>query len=140
MNLSIKSIFAQFHTIFDDHFTTIPNSEGAIDPDEWRSIAQCRSVQEWSDFDDDTNHDLADEWLTPDEAKAGSQQQCQDAFQCPMPTDQDPNHFQWRRQQPPPSTPIAGLVERENLGQSSLSTTSGASAAHHVSFSSESPT
>jgi len=83
---------------------------------------------------------LADEWLTPDEAKVRLQQQHQDASQCPTPTDWDPNHFQWRRQQPPPSTTIAGLVERENLGQSSLLTTSGASAAHHVSFSSESPT
>ena len=33
MNLSTKSISAQFHTVFDDCFTTIPNSEGAIDPD-----------------------------------------------------------------------------------------------------------
>ena len=33
VDLSTKLISAQFHTVFDDHFTTVPNSEGAIDPD-----------------------------------------------------------------------------------------------------------
>ena len=41
MNLSTKSISAQFYTVFDDHFTTVPNSEGAIDPDKWRNIVSC---------------------------------------------------------------------------------------------------
>ena len=126
--------------VFEDCFTTVSNSEGAIAANKWRIIAQHRPTRERIELDDDTNHDLADEWLTPDKAKVRSQQQHQDASQCPTPTDWDPNHFQWRRQQPPPSTPIAGLVERGNLGQSSLLTTSGASAAHHVSFSSKSPT
>ena len=79
--------------VFDDHFTTALNSEGAIDPDKWKSIAQCKSAWEWSDFDDKTNCDLADEWLTPDEVLDQSQQQCQDAVQCPTWTDPDPNHF-----------------------------------------------
>ena len=43
MNLSTKLISAQFHTVFDDHFTTIPNPEGVIDPDKQRNIVQCRS-------------------------------------------------------------------------------------------------
>jgi len=43
MNLSTKHISAQFHTVFDDHFTTVPSSEGAIDADKWRDIVQCRS-------------------------------------------------------------------------------------------------
>jgi len=30
--------------VFDDHFTTALNSEGAIDPDKWKSIAQCKSA------------------------------------------------------------------------------------------------
>ena len=126
--------------VFEDCFTTVSNSEGAIAANKWRIIAQHRSTQEWSDFDDNTNHDLADEWLTPDEAKVRSQQQHQDELQHPTPTDQDPDHFQWKRQQPPPSTPVAVLVEREKLGQSSPLTTSGSSAVCRVSSSSESPT
>jgi len=47
--------------IFEDCFTTVSNSEGAIVANKWRIIAQHRSTQEWSDFDDNTNHDLADE-------------------------------------------------------------------------------
>ena len=52
--------------------------------------------------------------------------------------DPDPNNFPWRRQQLPPSTTVVGLVERKNWGQSSPSTTSGASEAYCVGFSSES--
>jgi len=44
MNLSTKSISAQFHTVFDDCFSTVPNSEGAIDPDKWRNIVSCNSA------------------------------------------------------------------------------------------------
>ena len=126
--------------IFEDCFTTVSNSEGAIAANKWRIIAQHRPTQERSELDDDTNHDLADKWLTSDKAKVRSQQQHQDEFQHLTPTDQDPNHFQWKRQQPPPSAPVVGLVERENFGQSSPLTTSGASEACRVSFSSESPT
>ena len=46
MNLSTKSISAQFHTVFDDCFSTVPNSEGAIDPDKWSNIVSCRSAEE----------------------------------------------------------------------------------------------
>ena len=70
MNLSTKLISAQFHTVFDDCFTTVPNSEGAIDADKWRNIVQCRSARTWHEFNDDVNYELADEWLTPDEAQA----------------------------------------------------------------------
>ena len=83
----VDNVTDHIKTIFDDCLTTIPNSEGAIDPDKWRSISQCSLAKEWSDFDAETNHDLADEWLTPDEAKVRSQQQHQDVSQCPTPTD-----------------------------------------------------
>ena len=71
VNLLTKSISAQFCTVFDDHFATIPNSEGGSDPDKWRNIVSCSLAQEWNDFDDDENNiEFADEWLTPDEAQA----------------------------------------------------------------------
>jgi len=41
MSLGAKSVTAQFHTLFDDHFTTVPNVEGNIDPKHWRNTVQC---------------------------------------------------------------------------------------------------
>ena len=68
----VDNVTDHIKTIFDDCLTTIPNSEGAIDPDKWRNIVQCRWSCMCHEFDDDVNCELADEWLTPNEVQAQS--------------------------------------------------------------------
>ena len=81
MSLGAKSVTAQFHTLFDDHFTTVPNVEGNIDPKHWRNTVQCWSSQFWHKLEEDCAPVLADEWLMPDEAQAWTKKKHHDAVQ-----------------------------------------------------------
>jgi len=79
LNLSTKSISAQFHVVFDDYFSTVPTSGGTIDQTSWLKLITFPSARLRYIFDETDDPCLADEWLTPDEAAHRQQQRRQDA-------------------------------------------------------------
>ena len=63
LNLITHSITPQFHTIFDDLFTSVASND-EFDPKPWQNLLHCKTARLQISFDDDREPELADEWLT----------------------------------------------------------------------------
>jgi hypothetical protein len=74
LNLQTGSITAQFHVVFDDHFSTVTSLEREIDPpDHWADL--CLENTTYIPIEptvDGTTHFLDDDWLTLDEREMKS--------------------------------------------------------------------
>ena len=75
LNLRTGHISPQFHVVFDDKFTTVPNHEGGglVDPsrfdaDHWERIVET-GLELYLDPEEPTLPDLDDSWLTPHERR-----------------------------------------------------------------------
>ena len=79
LNLSTRSITAQFHVVFDDYFSTVPSEQGTIDQASWLKLITFPSARLQYIFDESDDPLLSDEWLTPDEALLRQQQHRRDA-------------------------------------------------------------
>ena len=79
LNLRTGSISPQYHVVYDDLYTTVPNAEtgGLINPDEfdaaqWRQLLETGTERYYEDEYDERGNlipppELSDDWLTPPE-------------------------------------------------------------------------
>ena len=82
LNLTTGNVSPQYHCVYDDLYTTVPNADSGgivdvttFDATKWSELVAAGSEKLLHDDDDDVPPELADEWLTPDEIADRRRQQ-----------------------------------------------------------------